>query len=80
MPEIRIRYEDDSDRMPHGAVNAVFQTAAELLQVTEVGWTRDDDLDEETVTVRPDMSGIDDAWRRVTGSGFQPHGRLGRGV
>lgn len=65
MPEIRIRYDDDSDRCPHAAVAAVIQAAAEHLPVAEISWVRDDDLDDEPkVTevryeMRPDLSRFD---------------------
>lgn len=90
MPEIRIRYEDDSDRMPHEAIAEIVRTAGAHLQVTEIEWTRDDDQPgdepgEVTYAVRPDTRAleaalIDRAWARAgaRGGGFVPY--LGSGA
>lgn len=70
MPEIRIRYDDDGDRMPFTAIAKVQQAAAENLIVTEFEWVRDDDLDpprDEVVTFKPNLGGVHDAFTRAAG-------------
>lgn len=66
MPEIRIRYEDDSDRMPYEAIAAVVRTAGEQLAVTELEWIRDDDKDEPAeIHYTIDTGTLPDAFRRA---------------
>jgi len=74
MPEIRIRYEDDSDRMPYAEIAEIVKAAGKYLPVTEFEWIRDDDLDDEdapeqVVNVTPDLSGIDSAFTRAVEQG-----------
>jgi len=44
MAEIRIRYDDDSDRMPYAEIAEIVKAAGKYLPVTEFEWIRDDDL------------------------------------
>ncbi|WP_433233819.1 hypothetical protein [Actinomadura nitritigenes] len=77
MPQITIRYDDDSDKMPAAEIAAIFETAAALLTVSEVAWLRDDDLDEEdveTVAVRPDALGFGQALGRAFGGPYYGRG------
>lgn len=78
MPEIRIQYEDDGDGCPHAALSAVITAAAAHLPVTEIAWVRDDDLDEETIDVTPNLGGLifGDVQRRAASDAM----RAGLGV
>lgn len=79
MPEIRIRYDDDSDRMPYAAISEVIAAAAQHLPVNDFEWIRDDDLDEDepdeiTYSIRPDVSGLTLPDLSAFTSAFRPKG------
>ena len=56
MPEIRIRYDDDGDRMPYSAIAAVQEAAAQTLPVTRFEWIRDDEFEDDAPPANDELA------------------------